>query len=84
VSEATIGDILQRIGRPANLRSERREGDIEGDYDRWFDGGAVKHTTGVSEFILDDGSRASVAVTPLLSIEIHLTDGRRVHVRQAG
>ena len=81
-SEAKIGEILQRIGRQANLRSKPLDGDLEGDYDAWFDGGAVKHVTGVSEYVLDDGSRASVAVTPSLSVEIHLADGTGVSVRQ--
>jgi hypothetical protein len=77
-----VGEILSAIGKVANKRAHPREGDLEGDFDEWFDGGAVKNITGVTEYRFNDGSEARVAVTFTLSIAITLPDGKRIQVAE--
>ena len=57
-------------------------GDLEGDYDFWFDGGAIELITGTTRFVFQDGTIAEVAVVPTLSLNINFRDGHVVKVQQ--
>ena len=42
VTEEAVARVLQCIAEISNKREGRQVGDLEGDYDYWFDGGACK------------------------------------------
>jgi len=83
VSEATVADVLQRVGAASPERDARLPTDLEGDFDFWFDGGAGRSQTGSVELQFADGTRAVVGV-PLRSLHvvIDLPDHHRVLVQQ--
>ena len=56
--------------------------DLAGEFDFWFDGGACRQITGYTEYQLADGTVATNAVTPGLSLSIQFPDGRRVGIRE--
>ena len=83
ITESAVAQILQLIATTPNRRGVRDMGDLEGDYDYWFDGGVCKLYTGSMEFVFRDGTIATVAAPiPSLSLEIRFRDGRRVTIRQ--
>lgn len=73
-----VADVLAVVADPPNLRGGPRPYDLVGDYDEWFDGGAVKHETGYSEYTLDDGTIVTVEVSERLSVIIRF--GERIVV----
>lgn len=83
ISASEIADILHTIETLPNLRSHPQEGDLDGDYDEWFDGGAVRHVTGYNEYEFHNGVRVWWHVLPYLSITIELANGESVHIKQA-
>ena len=80
VSLETVAQLLGVIATPPNLRSQPRSGDLEGDFDHWFDGGAIKVVTGWNEYHFADSNKAIVPTTPVLSVMLELGDGRFVQV----
>jgi hypothetical protein len=82
VSEAEVARILSLIADPPNLRTQPQTGDLSGDYDRWFDGGAIRYITGSTQYVFVDGTRASVAVMPTLAVSITFASGERVGIIQ--
>jgi hypothetical protein len=74
--------VLSSIEQPPGLRSEPRPGDLKGEFDQWFDGGAIKHITGYSEYHYTDGTLAVVPVVPVLNVEIRLPSGECVTVSE--
>ena len=82
MDESVVARILQAIGSPPNRRERPMPGDEQGCFDFWFDGGAATFQTGWTEYTFVDGTRARVAVTPLLSVTIELPNGRVVTVQQ--
>jgi len=83
VTEEAVAKVLQFIAVIPNKREARQVGDLEGDYDYWFDGGACKVYTGSMEFVFQDGTIATVA-TPIPSPSLHIRfrDGGRVRIQQ--
>lgn len=79
----SVARILELIRRPPNLRREPRPGDLEGDFDQWFDGGAIKGVTGSTYYHFADGSRATVPVTVQPRVTIVFPDGWSVSVTWA-
>lgn len=77
-----IARILSLIHAPPNLRQQPRPGDIEGDFDEWFDGGARQFVTGHTQYQFSDGSSAVVQVTPKLHLSIRCSNGETVHLQQ--
>ena len=73
---------LSSIDSPQNLRSTRQPGDLDGKFDRWFDGGAMKVVTGWNEYHFADGTLAVVPTTPTLQIEMRLPSGVFVTVNE--
>ncbi|MFQ5694368.1 MAG: hypothetical protein ACE5HB_00095 [Terriglobia bacterium] len=82
VSEDRVARVLNLIAAPPNLRNHPQTGDIQGNYDAWFDGGAICYITGYTEYKFSDGTRAIVIVVPQLSVTIEFADGARVSVVQ--
>lgn len=51
--------------------------------DKWFDGGAIRVTTGYTTYEFVDGATAIVGVLPHLSVTITFPNGANVEVAQA-
>jgi len=75
--------VLTLISDPPNARSTAGDGDIEGNFDLWFDGGAVKHDTGISTWCFADGAKAATGTGLGWRVSIELPDGRFVEVTGA-
>ena len=86
VNEAEVAAILGVLAAPPNRRDEPIEGDLEGEYDFWFDGGACLMQTGFSTYEFADGTEVvSHHKLPWrLDLEISFEDGRTVKIRQTG
>jgi len=82
VREGKVAHILAMISAPPNRRKRPRDGDLIGEFDEWFDGGALRVVTGYTEYGFSDGTRAVVDVHPYLNASITLPDGNRVQIRQ--
>jgi len=57
VDEETVARILLAIATPPNRREEANPGDLSGNFDFWFDGGAARTITGWTEYEFEDGAR---------------------------
>jgi hypothetical protein len=77
---AVVSRILQLMRAQPNARRSPKPDDVVGNFDVWFDGGAVKHDTGISRFQFTDGSAASIATSLFNRVQITLPDGRHVDV----
>lgn len=83
IREIDVATVLAMIAAPPNPRSRPQPGDLAGDYDQWFDGGALRVGTGVTTFVFASGVEARVAASlPQLSITISFPDGRTISVEQ--
>lgn len=78
-----VVNVLNVIAEPPNRRARPQDGDLEGDYDEWFDGGAIRHVTGYDVYEFQGGVRVTWDVRPHLSITIELVNGSRISVKQA-
>jgi hypothetical protein len=80
-----LGDVLKLlnfVSDPPNKREQPRAGDLSGDYDYWFDGGACRIVTGVTTYDFSDGSSVHWPCTPRLSLTVRLSGGHQVQVNQ--
>jgi len=77
---AQVGKMLTLMSAPPRYRTSSIEGDLRGDYDGWFDGGAVKIDTGVTTYTFEDGARARTGSWLATSMDITLADGSAVTV----
>lgn len=82
VNEDQVARILQLIATAPNRRELRQAGDLDGDYEYWFDGGAIRIVTGTTRFFFQDGTIAEIIVSPILSVHIRFRDGHVVGVHQ--
>jgi hypothetical protein len=82
ISESEIARILALISQVPNRREKPKAGDVPGNFDFWFDGGACSYITGETVFSFTDGIQATVFVTPSLSVTIRFPDGREVSIFQ--
>jgi hypothetical protein len=82
IDEMEVARILQLISVCPNRREQPRAGDLPGEFDFWFDGGAGRHITGWSEYSLDGGIQVVVPVTPGLIVTITFPDGRGLYIRE--
>jgi hypothetical protein len=78
----TVSRVLDSIETQPGLRAEHRPGDLDGHFDQWFDGGAVKFVTGWNEYHFVDGTFALIPTTPTLHVEIRLPSGSYVIVSE--
>jgi hypothetical protein len=77
-----VRHVLDVIADPSQLRAERGEDDLEGDFTRWFDGGAVKSLVGWTEYHFEDGTLAVVTGRLKLRLSIRFPNGRFVTLDQ--
>ena len=82
VDANAVGKILQAIAVTPNRRDRPRTGDLSGDFDFWFDGGAAKMITGWTQFEFADGTRARVDVVPGLHVVIQFKNGYGAAISQ--
>ena len=82
VDANTVSKILQAIAVTPNRRDRPRTGDLSGNFDFWFDGGAVKMVTGWTQFEFADGTRARVDVVPGLHVVIQFKNGYGAAISQ--
>ena len=75
VDANAVGKILQTIAVTPNRRDRPRTGDLSGNFDFWFDGGAARMITGWTEFEFADGTRARVDVVPGLQVVVQFKNG---------
>jgi hypothetical protein len=83
VKESEIARVLTLIAEQPNRRERSKAGDQPGAFDFWFDGGAARCITGWTEYDFGDGTRATVGITPVLSVQIKFPNGATVEIRQA-
>jgi hypothetical protein len=79
---AEVGKVLSLMSTQPGQRNTPADGDLEGAFDVWFDGGAVKHDTGVSQFRFVDGVAAVTGTSLQFSVVLRLPDGRIVEIRE--
>ena len=83
VGEDRVAYVLQLIANKPRRRERAAEGDLAGDFDYWFDGGACKQHTGSEHYLLADGTRAMVAAPATwLWVTIEFSNGEVVSVVQ--
>ncbi len=82
VDEHEVAEVLEMIHGARNLRNRPLPGDLPGEFDHWFDGGAVKVVTGCTEYFFRNGVHARIPVLHILCVWIHFPDGRSVTIEQ--
>ena len=82
VTEAQIAQVMQIVATLPNRRNKPISGDISGEFDFWFDGGACRIITGCNEYDLADGTRVTVETIPVLSVTIQFSNGSHVKIQQ--
>lgn len=83
VPESRVAHVLELIADQPHRRSSAGTGDLPGQFDYWFDGGAAKIETGYVTYRFVDGTKAVVGnPIPALSLWIDFPDGARVRVQQ--
>jgi hypothetical protein len=82
VSEEQVAQVLQLIATMPNRREQPIPGDLPGNFDFWFDGGAGQIITGWNEYTLADGTRVMVGTTFVLSVTIEFSNGSRIRIQQ--
>ena len=82
IKEEEVARILNVIANPPPLRQTQRDGDVVGDFDEWFEGGARRKVTGYTLYQFDNGIKAIVHVFMRLHVSILFPDGTRVLIRQ--
>jgi hypothetical protein len=74
--------VLTLISDPPNPRPRPQAGDLQGRFDVWFDGGAVKHDTGISAYRFVDGAMAVTGTSLRFSVVIRLPNRTFVRVQE--
>ncbi len=77
-----VAQVLNLIATKPNLRNRPLEGDLQGDFEQWFDGGAMRGDTGVNFYSFVDGTTASTGVTNWLCVSITFNDGTEISVME--
>jgi hypothetical protein len=70
-----LARILSLLAGQDAQRRRPLPGDLPGDFDAWFDGGAVRYLTSLTEYHFADGSRASVHDLAPTKLQVELPDG---------
>lgn len=83
IDEQRIAEILATIAAPRNRRYRPLEGDLTGDFDFWFDGGACRIHTGSQHYVFADGTHAHLVMpAPWLSVNVVFPNGEIVDIVQ--
>ncbi len=78
-----VARIMQLMYEMPGRRDRPKEGDLEGKYDVWFDGGACDHLTSINSFTFADGSTAWLSSVSLgLKGGVRLASGEVVNFEQ--
>jgi hypothetical protein len=79
-----VARILSLVASRPNRRDTRRQDDLQGQYDFWFDGGACRVVTGGTIYDFADGTKVVVGgpEPSRYSLMITFADGYRVEARQ--
>jgi hypothetical protein len=80
--ELRVARVLRLIAEKPNARSAPTPGDVEGEFDVWFDGGAVRVHTGYEVFRFADGTKAIQSALPWLEVGIRFADGRQISIAE--
>ena len=78
-----VARILTLMAAPPNPRQRPLEQDLKGNFDVWFDGGAVKHDTGISTYTFANGSSATTGTSLRFGGGITIPSGRRITVAES-
>jgi hypothetical protein len=79
---AEVARILTLMTTEPHPRQRPLEHDLKGNFDIWFDGGAVKHDTGISTYVFANGSGASTGSSRQVQVGITLPSGRTISVAE--
>ena len=83
VGEHELAHVLDLLAKQPNPRERALPGDLPGQFDYWFDGGACRVQTGWKEFEFLDGTVAELgSPIPALYLKVTFPNGRRVLVQQ--
>lgn len=82
LSLTRIGRLLAQVEELGEVRTRPAPGDLAGDFDGWFDGGAFKDDTGSRTYFLLDGTTIGVTPFSLLPVRITFPEGAVVTVMQ--
>jgi hypothetical protein len=83
ISINEVVKILNLIADPPNLREKPLPNDLAGDFDKWFDGGGLKHGTIGSTYHFVDGAKAIVfSLAPRLSLIVQFPNNEEVVIEQ--
>lgn len=77
-----VARYLSLLAHQTNLRDYPLPGDLKGEYDQWFDGGAVKRHTGTTFFGFSDGAFANVHNQEPIEATVYLPDGTAFRIGQ--
>ena len=80
LSFTDVARVLELIGTMPNGRTAPGPGDLAGDFDYWFDGGARKIVTGQTWYRMKDGTTAKCINVPGLHAFIRFPGGEEVAV----
>jgi hypothetical protein len=75
-----IARILILISSTPNIHHHPLPGDIQGDFDHWFDGGAIRIETGFSTYKFNDGIIATDLDRPFFGLTIEFPNGAHVSI----
>lgn len=82
VDELEVAGVLALLNGVKETRDRPLAGDLEGEFDSWFDGGAIRVITGYLEYFFRNGAYARVTVLPKLCLRVRLPDGHTVWIEQ--
>jgi hypothetical protein len=77
-----LAGILELLADPPNYRRQPRPGDLAGDFDGWFDGGAVRYLTSIVEYHFADGVRASIHDLSMQTVHVLFPDGAQLTIEE--
>src|SRR4051795_10996636 len=80
--ELRVARVLGLIAEKPNPLRRPKPGDVEGEFDIWFDSGAERVATGYHVFRFADGTEAIQSALPWLSLGITFADGRHVTISE--
>jgi hypothetical protein len=75
-----LATILELLAERPNYRQRPQPGDMAGDFDAWFDGGAVRYLTSITEYYFANGARASFHDLSLRKLFVELPDGAKITI----
>jgi len=75
-----VTEVLNLINNPPNIHDHFLPGDLEGNFDSWFDGGAVNRITGYNIYQLKNGTQITLFVLPRLLLTIKFPNGEVIHI----